>query len=103
MDADFIKSSGEMELFVNRSRSEVMDPENLTFIVNSFRKCGLREDVEQVIDLLWNLFYAKLPKLYHEYAHLARKGLLRDWRDIVEEEVKNLSHKRKLLYCPPSN
>lgn len=103
MDANFISNSKEMEMFVNYSRSDVLGAENLTFIISSFGKCGLRKNAELIIDLLWMLFYPKLPLLYFEYRQLSGEGKLNDWRAIVNEEMRNLPHKRRLLYCPPSN
>jgi hypothetical protein len=57
---------------------------------------------EPIIDWLWMLFHKKLPLLYFEYRHLA-EDKLENWRALVNEEIKDLPQKRKLLYCPPSN
>jgi hypothetical protein len=70
--------------FLNYSRSDVLGPENLTFIISTFEKCGLRQYAEPIIDFLWRLFYRKLPLLYLEYAHLSIEGKLNDWRDITK-------------------
>jgi hypothetical protein len=92
-----------MEIFVNCSRSDVLGLENLGYIISSLEKCGLRGNVEPIIDLLWMLFCMKLPLLYPEYHHLLMDGKLKNWRDHVTEEVKNSPHNRKLLHGPPSN
>jgi hypothetical protein len=85
------------------SRSDVLGPENLSFIISSFEKCGMREHVEPIIDMLWILFYRKLPVLYYEYRHQLVEGKLKNWRVHVDEEIKNFPNKRKLLYCPQFN
>lgn len=103
VDSDFVSSSEEMETFVNYSRSDVLGLENLRFIISSFEKCGLREYVEPIIDMLWMIFCSKLPVLYFEYRHLLVEGKLKNWRVHVNEEIKNFPNKRKLLYCPSSN
>jgi hypothetical protein len=103
VDAKFFNRSEEMERFLNYSRSDVLGPENLTFIISSFEKCGLREYVEPIIDFLWSLFYRKLPLLYLEYTHLSIEGKLNDWRDIEKGRFVSLSCKRKILYCPTCN
>jgi hypothetical protein len=103
VDANFVSSSEEMERFVNYSRSDVLGPENLSFIISSFEKCSLREYVEPIIDFLWRLFYRKLPLLYQEYSDLSREGKLNGWRDVVKGEFIDVPYKRKVLYCPPSN
>jgi hypothetical protein len=76
-----------MERLVNYSRSDVLGPENLCYIISSFEKYGLRKYVEPIIDFLWRLFYLKLPLLCPDYAHLSREGKLNDWRDIVREKI----------------
>jgi hypothetical protein len=103
VDINFIHYGEEMERFVNYSRSDVLGPENLSFIISSFEKCSLREYVEPIIDFLWRLFYRKLPLLYQEYSDLSREGKLNGWRDVVKGEFIDVPYKRKVLYCPPSN
>ncbi|HEU4443165.1 MAG TPA: hypothetical protein VFR94_00665 [Nitrososphaeraceae archaeon] len=102
-DTKFVSSSEEMETFLNYGRSDVLGLKNLSFIISSFEKCGLRKYVEPIIDILWMLFRRKLPLLYNEYHHLSAEGKLNNWRDHVHEEIKNFPCKRKLLYCPSSN
>jgi hypothetical protein len=87
VDANFISHGEEMERLVNYNRSDVLGPDNLSFIIGSFEKYGLRKYVEPIIDFLWRLFSMKLPLLYPEYAHLSREGKLNDWRDIVREKI----------------
>ena len=87
VDANFISHGEEMERLVNYSHSDVLGPENLSFIISSFEKYGLRKYVEPIIDFLWRLFYRKLPLLYPEYAHLLRDGKLNYWTDIVREKI----------------
>jgi hypothetical protein len=87
LDANFISHGEEMERLVNYKRSDALGPENLSFVIGSFEKYGLRKYVEPIIDFLWRLFSVKLPLLYPEYAHLSREGKLNDWRDIVREKI----------------
>ena len=103
VDANFISHGEEMERLVNYSHSDVLGPENLSFIISSFEKYGLRKYVEPIIDFLWRLFYRKLPLLYLEYTHLSIEGKLNDWRDIEKGRLVSLSCKRKILYCPTCN
>jgi hypothetical protein len=96
-DTGFVKSSEEMEMFVNYSRSDVLGLENLSFIISSFEKCGLREYVEPIIGVLWMVFLKKLPLLYYDYRHLLTEGKLQNWRVHVAEEMLNCTNKRKIL------
>jgi hypothetical protein len=99
----FISRGEEMERFLNYSRSDVLGPENLTFIISTFGECGLRRYVEPIIDILWRLFYRKLPLLYLEYSHLSGEGKLNDWRDIVKGDFFiNIPYKKK-IYSPNLN
>jgi hypothetical protein len=41
---------------LNYNRSDVLGTENLSFIIGSFEKYGLRKYVEPIIDFLWRLF-----------------------------------------------
>jgi hypothetical protein len=100
VDTNFISRNEEMERFLNYSRFDVLSPENLTFIISTFEKCGLRKHVEPIIDLLWRLLYRKLPLLYLEYSHLSRDGKLNDWKDIVKGDLFiNVPYKKK-VYSP---
>jgi hypothetical protein len=101
VDVNFISYSEEMERFLNYSRSDVLGPENLIFITSTFEKCGLRKYVEPIIDLLWSLFYRRLPLLYLDYEYLSKEGKLKGWRDLVDEKKRNWPTKQKLLFCYP--
>src|SRR5919109_2965025 len=103
VDAKFIRCNEEMERFLNYSSSDILGPENLTFIISTFEKCGLRQYAEPIIDFLWRLFYRKLPLLYLKYTHLSIEGKLNDWRGIEKGEFQSLPYKKKILYYPTCN
>jgi hypothetical protein len=97
VDTNFISNGEEMDWFLDYDRSEILGPENLTFIISTFEKCGLREYVEPIIDFLWRLFFRKLPLLHPQYTHLSREGKLNDWRGIVKGDYFiDVPYKRKI-------
>jgi hypothetical protein len=102
-DTNFISLSEEMERFLNYGRSDALSPENLTSIISTFEKCGLRKHVEPIIDFLWRLFYRKLPLLHPEYTYLSIEGKLNDWRDIVKGDLFISIPCKKMVYSPNWN
>ena len=71
-----------VHLFANKSNG--LRPENIIEMLKTFEQCGLRENIEKLMDPLWNLSYPILPFVHSHYRRYNAKDL-RDWRRVLTE------------------
>lgn len=54
----------------------------------TFKECGLSQDAEAVVDILWKVSYPILPIIYpSHYEKHFKDGTLKDWRNLLERRT----------------
>lgn len=73
-----------IHLFMNRSNG--LSPENIIAILGTFKKFGMTEYVEKLIDSLWDISYPILHFVDLHYSRVKYDAvMIKDWRNIISE------------------
>lgn len=98
----FLRDSEEeilVHFFMNTSNG--LSPENIIETIGIFRKLGISEKIENLIDCLWEISYSILPFVDLHYRKYDAKAL-KDWRKVMSE-FDYSQNKNKPIHFPSSN